>query len=161
MTEKHNLRRTGIETQNGADKGTGAGASVTRNNTNTCADASRARVLLYGLPKETPADSAAREILAALGVAATEVAPYQLLQQVGVLAGYEGEEAQLYFGRAPQEPVLVMAGFSSAQLDGLLAALRRAGIVIPLKAVLTEHNRSWSLLALIEELQREHAAMYR
>lgn len=118
------------------------------------------RVLLYGLPKETPAGSAAREILAALGIAVTEVAPYQLLQPVGVLAGCGGEAAQLYFGRAPHHPVLVMADFSSAQLDGLLAALRRAGVVIPLKAVLTEHNRSWSLLALIEELQREHAAMH-
>lgn len=118
------------------------------------------RVLLYGLPKETPAGRAAREVLAAPGIAVTEVAPYQLLQPVGVLAGYGGEAAQLYFGRAPQEPVLVMAGFSSAGLDGLLAALRRAGIVIPLKAVLTQHNRNWSLLALIEELQREHAAMH-
>ena len=118
------------------------------------------RVLLYSLPKETPAGAAAREVLSALDIAVTEVAPYQLLQPVGVLAGYEGEAAQLYFGRAPQEPVLVMAGFSSAQLDGLLAALRRAGVVIPLKAVLTEHNRNWSMLALMEELQREHAAMH-
>lgn len=119
-----------------------------------------AHVLLYGLPKETPAGSAAREVCAALGIAVTEVATYQLLQPVGVLAGYEGEAAQLYFGRAPLEPVLVMAGFSCAQLDGLLAALRRAGIAIPLKAVLTETNQNWSLLALIEELQREHAAMH-
>lgn len=125
-------------------------------NTNTA----KARVLLYGLPKETPAGSAAREILAALGIAVTEVASYQLLQPVGVLAGFDGEAAQLYFGRAPHQPVLVMAGFSSAQLDGLLAALRHAGVVIPLKAVLTEHNRNWSMLALIEELQREHATMH-
>lgn len=118
------------------------------------------RVLLYGLPKETPAGSAAREILAGLGIAVTEIAPYQLLQPVGVLAGYGGEPAQLYFGRAPQEPVLVMADFSSAQLDGLLAALRNGGVRIPLKAVLTETNQNWSLLALIEELQREHAAMH-
>ena len=122
--------------------------------------ASGACVLLYGLPKETPAGRAAREILAALGIAVTEVAPYQLLQPVGVLAGYEGEAAQLYFGSAPQELVLMMAGFSSVQLDSLLAALRRAGIVIPLKAVLTQHNRNWSFLSLIEELQREHAAMH-
>lgn len=126
----------------------------------TGAGANTARVLLYGLPKETPAGSAAREILARLGIAVTEVAPYQLLQPVGLLAGYEGEPAQLYFGQAPRQPVLVMAGFSSAQLDGLLAALRRAGIAIPLKAVLTGTNQNWSLLALIGELQREHAAMH-
>ena len=129
-----------------------------RTDTNTPADLPR--VLLYGLPKETPVGSAACAICAALGIAITEVASYQLLQPVGVLAGMDGEPAQLYFGRAPQEPVLVMAGFSSSQLDGLLAALRRGGIVIPLKAVLTETNQNWSLLALIEELQREHAAMH-
>ena len=126
----------------------------------TGTDTPGARVLLYGLPRETPAGGAAREIFAALGIAVTEVAPYQLLQPVGVLAGCGGEPAQLYFGRSPQEPVLVMAGFSSVQLDGLLAALRGAGVSIPLKAVLTEHNRNWSLLALMEELQREHAAMH-
>lgn len=118
------------------------------------------RALLYGMPGETPAGGAAREILAALGIAVTEVAPYQLLQPVGLLAGCGGEPAQLYFGRAPREPVLILAGFSPAQLDGLLAALRRAGIHIPLKAVLTQHNRDWSLLSLIEELRREHAAMH-
>lgn len=143
MTEKHLPQRAGIETQNRADSGAPA-----------------ARVLLYGLPKETPAGGAVREICAALGIAVTEVAPYQLLQPVGVLAGYEGEPAQLYFGRAPQQPVLLMAGFTSAGLDGLLAALRSGGIRIPLKAVLTETNQNWSLLALIEELQREHAAMH-
>lgn len=147
MTEKHLPQRAGIETQNRKDTGADSGAPA-------------ARVLLYGLPKETPAGGAVREICAALGIAVTEVAPYQLLQPVGVLAGMDGEPAQLYFGRAPQQPVLVMAGFSSAGLDGLLSALRSGGIRTPLKAVLTETNQNWSLLALIEELQREHAAMH-
>lgn len=121
---------------------------------------SAARVLLYGLPDETPAGSALRKICAALRIAVTEVAPYQLLQPAGLLAGCGGKPAALYFGRAPQQPVLVMAGFSSALLDELLAALRRGGVCIPLKAVLTQTNQSWSMLALMEELGREHAAMH-
>ena len=46
------------------------------------------------------------------------------------------------------------------ELDGLLAALRQAGVVC-LKAVLTPDNRSWTPGRLYRELQREHRAMGR
>lgn len=58
------------------------------------------------------------------------------------------------------EPLLVLCGFSSAQLDSLLAALRKAGVPHGcLKAVLTPSNANWSLSALYQELCRERRAM--
>ena len=53
------------------------------------------------------------------------------------------------------EPMLVLCGLSSGQLERLLAALARAGARSCLKAVLTPHNAQWTLRALYAELVRE------
>ena len=55
--------------------------------------------------------------------------------------------------------MLVFCGLER-ELDGLLAALRQAGVVC-LKAVLTPDNRSWTPGRLYRELQREHRVMGR
>lgn len=119
--------------------------------------------LLYGLPADTPAGRDIRALLLAMGAAPRAVAPAELDCPVGVLAGLDrapkGRTEAPNAGPAPEEPALVMCRFSAAQVDSLLAALRAAGIALPLKAVLTEHNRAWSMRALLEELRREHAAM--
>lgn len=51
-----------------------------------------------------------------------------------------------------------MSNFTSPQLNAVLDALREAGVHVPLKAVVTKHNKTWSVLALLEELQREREA---
>ena len=53
----------------------------------------------------------------------------------------------------------VFCGLSGPELDGLLAAIRAAGVQIPLKAVVTAHNRAWPFARLMEELTEEHAAI--
>ncbi len=117
-------------------------------------------VLLYGLPRDTHAGGAARAVFTGLGATVREVAPEQLLCPVGALAGCGGPFGPRFFGKAPEEPGLVMAGFSRAMLDAALGALRKSGVSIPLKAMLTPHNQDWSMLELIGELRREHAAMH-
>ena len=71
--------------------------------------------------------------------------------------------AQGKTGRESGVPIggkmLVFCGLER-ELDGLLAALRQAGVVC-LKAVLTPDNRSWTPGRLYRELQREHRAMGR
>lgn len=58
------------------------------------------------------------------------------------------------------EPLLVLCGFSSSQLDRLLASLRKAGVPQScLKAVLTPSNAGWTFSALYQELCRERLAM--
>ena len=54
------------------------------------------------------------------------------------------------------EPMLVFCGLSSARLDAVLAALRRKGVRIPHKAVLTPHNAEWTPVQLFSELDEEH-----
>lgn len=57
--------------------------------------------------------------------------------------------------------LLLMSNFTSPQLNAVLDALREAGVHVPLKAVVTKHNKTWSVLALLEELQREREATRR
>ena len=60
-------------------------------------------------------------------------------------------------GMAAGGRMLVFCGLER-ELDGLLAALRGAGIVC-LKAVLTPANRDWTPGRLYRELERERRAM--
>lgn len=52
-----------------------------------------------------------------------------------------------------------MCGLEEAQLDGLLGAMKAAGIIIPLKAIATPHNKGWSLAQLMRELRRERETL--
>lgn len=56
------------------------------------------------------------------------------------------------------EPMLVMHGFSSAQVDAVLQLLREHSIRIDLKAVTTPTNLSWTSLQIYAELRREREA---
>lgn len=59
----------------------------------------------------------------------------------------------------PVGKMLVLCGLD-AELDGLLAALRQAGITC-LKAVLTPSNRNWTPGRLYRELERERKTIMR
>ena len=67
---------------------------------------------------------------------------------------------------APAEPpfpeeMLVMCGFSRAQVNSLLAAMKQAHLPpVDLKAILTPTNSGWTPLQLRNELRREHEAMH-
>ena len=94
------------------------------------------------------------------GFSSKEIAPEQLLQPVGALAGLGGKAAPLYSGEAPDAQLLLMSNFTS------LSSMRcwthcGNGRARPLKAVVTKHNKTWSVLALLEELQREREATRR
>ena len=56
--------------------------------------------------------------------------------------------------------MLVLHGLTDGELDGFLAAWRRTGLPpIPLKAVTTPHNLSWTVWELARELQAERQAV--
>ena len=84
-----------------------------------------------------------------------------LAETVGALAGAVGYERSgaVYTGEALAEPMLVFCGFSGERMNLALAAMRKHGVKIPCKAMLTEHNRAWLPTELLKELQEEHAAM--
>lgn len=58
------------------------------------------------------------------------------------------------------EPMLVFCGLGQALLDQVLEIIRISKLPpIPLKAVLTETNRSWTTTQLYEELLKEREAI--
>ena len=113
------------------------------------------KILLFGFT-ELPAFLAAAAAAGRFGVEVTPVAPGDGGLTVGELA--EGKTV----GAAPvvlPGRMAVLCGVEDC-LDGLLPALRQAGLVCP-KAVLTEHNRRWKPEQLLTELLREEEAIRR
>ena len=89
-----------------------------------------------------------------------EVGCDRLHWQVGTLAGFAGFQPPQPAENVPlASAVLLFSGFSGKAVDRALDALRTTGVKIPLKAVVTATNQSWSFSALAEELDKERAAI--
>lgn len=101
-----------------------------------------------------------------MGVRIRNVAPEQVLQPVGTLAGISGYE-RTENGAVPEtelpaipDEMLVMHGFTGRRIDELLLGLRKAGVPkVELKAVVTESNAGWTFYHLYEEIKEEHQRM--
>lgn len=121
-----------------------------------------AKVLLYGLGEETETGQKLRSILRDLKIRAVTIEKDRLNETAGRLAATNGaaREAAPYDGEERAE-FLLFCGLGGRQLDRLLAAMRRGGVSVARKAVLTEHNRGWTLCKLMDEIEREHAAFTR
>lgn len=65
-----------------------------------------------------------------------------------------------YEGPAPAGQAILLSGIPGALLQTFLQQLQRSHLPHSvLKAVLTEHNRQWTVLTLLEELGRERDAI--
>lgn len=120
----------------------------------------RAKVLLYRIGNESERDRALRAVLRERKLLTLDVTEAQLGETVGRLvstnaAAVPGTPPE----HAPEAEFMLLCALGGRQLDRLLAAMRRAGAVVPYKAVLTEQNRSWTLEKLIGEVVREHEAL--
>lgn len=82
-------------------------------------------------------------------------------QTVGALAGAAGfaRTEEGYNGPAFAEPMLVFCGFYGNRMNEALGAMRRSGLRIPCKAMLTAENRGWKPAELLAELKREHEVL--
>lgn len=69
-----------------------------------------------------------------------------------------GGEEEIYQGGPPKESMLLICGLSDAQLDKLLAALKKNAVQVDYKAVLTAANAKWNVLRLYAELALEKRA---
>ena len=116
-------------------------------------------VMLYGLTgdKQEKTVKAAKQ----RGLPVREILPGQLGETLGYLAGYAGfEPAQGPSPAAlPDGECMVLAGLEERELHGFLDDLRSSGVEIPLKAVVTGPNQSWTFARLMEELGREREAI--
>ena len=57
------------------------------------------------------------------------------------------------------EELLIFSGLDGKELNKAVTMLREKGCDIPLKAIVTPHNRDWTVSALASELAKEHEYM--
>lgn len=99
------------------------------------------------------------EIPLKLRLVRVEKADYS--QTIGYLAGQKDmeENPEKYEGTDLEQEMLVFAGLSNQKLDELLKAMRKAGVRVNYKAILTETNCRWTVPELYHELAAEHETM--
>jgi len=114
-------------------------------------------ILLYNC--SGPEYSKLRQIFAMLRLRMRVVAPEQYHITLGELAEGKGEPAEQAVEAIP-ETLLVFCGLSQALLTQVLEVIRVAKIPpIQLKAMLTDTNKDWDTLQLVEELRQEKAEL--
>ncbi|MBQ8095389.1 MAG: DUF3783 domain-containing protein [Clostridia bacterium] len=113
-------------------------------------------IMLYGMDvfkENTVAGIAVQQKLSVRHISASEAAtPLRELLMPGTVADAPARDA-------PKAEIMIMALESRAVLDGFLDALKSAGVVVPLKAVVTPTNVNWTVSELIQEITKEHEAM--
>ena len=120
----------------------------------------RPKVLLYRLDGDTAKGRALRAILDEMKLLTLNVDAAQTGETVGRLVSAQAASTDAPPPEiAPTAEFMLLCGLGDRQLDRLLGAMRRAGVSVPYKAVLTEHNKSWKLCDLIEEVAKEHELM--
>lgn len=113
-------------------------------------------VLSYNLDEER--SEILSQVTEALGMTHRKISPDQAGETVGFLAGFAGFSPN-NSGITDEGECVIFAGIPNSRLNMILKAMRGAGLAIPLKAVVTEHNQSQTLKWLIEELTKEHELM--
>lgn len=94
-----------------------------------------------------------------LGVQVRPVEAADWGQSMGTLCGMEPRSDTPAPEESFAEEMLVMANFTQALANRLLAALKQARLPIGLKAVLTPTNVHWTPVQLHRELSAERAAL--
>ena len=120
---------------------------------------SRETVLYYD-PRGGEQTAVLKSLLVQMGARIKNVAPEAVGQTVGCLLGRKGFDAREN-PEAPTlaEPMLVLDGFTDKRLEILLREMKKHGVSVPYKAIVTETNIGWIFHQLYEELAREHEAM--
>ena len=120
---------------------------------------SRETVLYYD-PRGGEQTAVLKTILVQMGARIKNVAPEAVGQTVGCLLGRKGFDAREN-PEAPTlaEPMLVLDGFTDKRLEILLREMKKHGVSVPYKAIVSETNIGWIFHQLYEELAREHEAM--
>ena len=118
----------------------------------------KAQVLLFCF--SDPARlSAVRKALLPLHIPCRVVLEEDWTAPLGALAGLETEAPAAEDAAALTGEMLVMCGLTEGGIQAVVLALRKAGVYVPYKAVLTPYNKDWSAAALFAELYREHQAI--
>ena len=120
----------------------------------------RETILLFHFSDRDKRNRLARALLP-LRIKIKEIPLEDYGRPVGFLAGIKELKAdeELCNGDELSGELLVMAGLGSTRIDQVLRAIRKSGIKVPYKAVLTEANQRWNVWELFEEIKAEHERM--
>lgn len=117
-------------------------------------------ILLFHL-EDSKARLALETALFPFRVRIKTIKPEQYCQTLGALAGIETElEDAQYNGSELDAPMLIFAGIPDNKLNQMLQSLRKKGVQLPYKAILTPTNASWTPTACFEEIKKEHEIMH-
>ena len=103
-------------------------------------------------------EAALMRITEALGIGYKSVDDDCGSDTVGYICGLKGYEKSEERSGVSAE-ILILSGLDRNDMNSLLEKLRAEKVSIPLKAMLTPHNRDWKVSALAEELAKEHEYM--
>ncbi|MCM1084240.1 MAG: DUF3783 domain-containing protein [Clostridium sp.] len=118
------------------------------------------KILLYSYPNDI--HKKISDICLACEIECKKIPKKRFLQTIGNHIGIPGHEGtgELYGESDLAEPVMLLAGMSTSELDSILDTFKNLGIPsVGFKAVVTSHNINWTILDLYEELAREREAM--
>lgn len=115
-------------------------------------------LLMYHIPPEK--SRTIKAIALQHGFRIRVVKPEETGLSVGVLAELPGAvpTGKGSTGQIEDE-MLVLCNVPGEAFHSFLAQLRAKNVPVTLKAVVTEHNRGWTLTRLYENLLEEHRAM--
>ena len=119
----------------------------------------KATVLLINFKDKQKQQTIQRALLP-LGVKMKVITQEEFGQPIGYLAGMK-KIASLEMSEEKMElekEMLVFAAIDGDLLQYILQTLRKAGVPVDYKAVLTEHNLTWNCVQLYRELELEHLA---
>lgn len=115
-------------------------------------------LLMYGIPAEK--SRIIKAIALQHGFRIRVVKPEEAGLSVGALADLPGAAST---GKGSIKPIeaemLVLCNVPQASFHSFLSQLRAKEVPVTLKAVVTEHNKGWTLSRLYENLEEEHRAM--
>ncbi len=119
-----------------------------------------ATAVLWGLDPSSKKGAAVRQVLKEMDVIVRTVAPERLGDPAGAFARMVGFRPSPvpYEGDQPDCEFVLLCNFTSRQVDQFIQASREADCVVGPKAMLTQQNRSWPLVRLIEAVAAEHEA---
>lgn len=116
-----------------------------------------ADILTFGLKKEKY--SAVCAVAKKIGANVTDVARKDYGQKIGAIAGIQGfsKDRTTYTGPDFMAEMIMFSGLNQQQMDTFLAEYKATGEQpVPLKAIITPYNISWTADALFRELMKEH-----
>lgn len=111
-----------------------------------------AKVLLFQCKNE----AAIRQVLTPMKIKVISV-PKEMyhLTLEELEKGKKGEEC--FQGKCPEESLMLLCDLTEKQLNRLLMELRKNGIQVDYKAVMTPTNRTWDVSHLYLEMAKEKA----